>query len=552
MLTSSLTPLLLMAALQQTPATIMQKSSGWCSPNIANVTGNVTVNCIGVDPRALRRLNAQLNRKSLQLTDKIREADEWAAKYKELEARLNEAGDDKVLSRKAEEYLHQGELEKAGTILDKIIYKEDAQAHQTAANHYNRGLVFQLQFLPQEALPHLKKAYQLAIANESLPEQAKYGLDYGGALLSENDFTQAEPVMLATLDAVRQLAKEDPARYQPSVAATLINLGLLYAGIRRIKNAEADDREALDIYRQLAKSNPTQYQPSVALTLNNISSVYSLDRRMKDAEEANQEALDIYRQLAKANPPVYQRWVASTLSNLGDLYIVTSRLNEAKAPLQEALDISRQLTKSNPAYLMSVAETLNNLGRLSFTALSSASDTETAIKRMNEAEVAYQESLDIYRQLANADPAAYQGSVAGVLSNLALLYEATKRIEGAEAADKEALAIRRQLMNENPTVYESSVAWTLTHLGSLYYASKKMNEAETAYQGALDIYRQLTRENFTVYQSNLAISLCNLGNLYGATQRTPAAEKAFEEALNIRRQLAKTNPPLTSRTYPIR
>ena len=35
-----------LAAQQQAPVTIVQKTSGWCSPAIANVVGSVTVNCI--------------------------------------------------------------------------------------------------------------------------------------------------------------------------------------------------------------------------------------------------------------------------------------------------------------------------------------------------------------------------------------------------------------------------------------------------------------------------------------------------------------------------
>src|ERR1700722_11330839 len=106
MLSVALISLVVIGA-QQPPPKLVQKSSGWCSPNIANVMGNVTVNCIGVDPRALQRLNAELNRKNLQLTEKISEADEWTTRYKELEARLGEAGDDIALSRQAEEYLHE-------------------------------------------------------------------------------------------------------------------------------------------------------------------------------------------------------------------------------------------------------------------------------------------------------------------------------------------------------------------------------------------------------------------------------------------------------------
>jgi tetratricopeptide (TPR) repeat protein len=200
---------------QHGSVTIVQKTSGWCSPAIANVVGNVTVNCIGVDPRALKRLNAQLSAMNLDRDKAVQVADEWTGRYKELEARLREASDDSELSREAEEYLHEGELEKAGAILDKILGSEEQQIDRTAANHYNRALVFEMQFRPLDALPHLEKAYQYR------PEEVKYGQEYSDVLINQNDFNRAEPVLLVTLNRARQLAKANPATFQPDVAAVL-------------------------------------------------------------------------------------------------------------------------------------------------------------------------------------------------------------------------------------------------------------------------------------------------------------------------------------------
>src|SRR6516162_7935575 len=222
---------LALAAHQQAPVTIVQKTSGWCSPAIANVVGNVTVNCIGVDPRALKRLNERLSAMKLDRDKAVQAADEWTSRYKELETQLSQAGDDSALSHQAEEYLHEGELEKAGAILDQILGGEEKQIDRTAANHYNRALVFQLQFRPLDAQPHLKKAY------EYRPEEVKYGLDYGKLLLEENDFKNAEPVLSATLDHARQRAKANPAAYQADVARTLYNLARLYSVTQRLKQA---------------------------------------------------------------------------------------------------------------------------------------------------------------------------------------------------------------------------------------------------------------------------------------------------------------------------
>jgi len=119
--------LLLMVAAAQAQRVTHQTTTGWCSPNIANVTGKVTVNCIGVDPRALIKLNAQLSRTNQELTAKIDEANEWADRYHELETRLSEPGPNAELSQQAEAYLHEGELEKAKEILDRILKDDEKE-----------------------------------------------------------------------------------------------------------------------------------------------------------------------------------------------------------------------------------------------------------------------------------------------------------------------------------------------------------------------------------------------------------------------------------------
>jgi tetratricopeptide (TPR) repeat protein len=388
---NKMSTLLLLLTFQQAPVVIRQTTSGWCSPAIANVIGNVTVNCIGVDPRALGRLNERLSRKNTELSDKIREANEWAERYHELETRLANSGDEMELSHQAEEYLHAGELEKAGEVLDQILNKEEKEEDLVAANHYNRALVFELQFRPVDALPHLAKAYQYR------PEQLKYGQAYGNLLLAQNDYGDAETILKAILDRGRQLAKSNPAAYQPDVARTLNNLALLYNRTQRLKEAEAAFQDALDLFRELSKSNSAAYQPDAAATLNNLANLYRQTQRLKEAEAAYDEALEVYRQLANSDPAAYRSYVAVTLNNLANLYRQTQRLKEAEAAFQEALDIRRQLAKSNPAaYQPDVAQTLNNLANL-----------YSHTQRLKEAEAAYQEALDIRRQLAKSNPAAY-------------------------------------------------------------------------------------------------------------------------------------------------
>jgi DNA repair ATPase RecN len=147
---------MLLAAFQQS-ISIRQHSSGWCSPNIVNVTGNVTVNCIGVDPRALRRLNQQLAKMRTSRDEKIREANNWAQQYHELERFLDKTGNTSEVSKQAKEYLHQGDLKKARALLDEILPKEDAEIDHAAlvldvkkdlaaSHHFIRGILLELDF----------------------------------------------------------------------------------------------------------------------------------------------------------------------------------------------------------------------------------------------------------------------------------------------------------------------------------------------------------------------------------------------------------------------
>ncbi len=54
---------------QQEPASrIEQKTAGWCAPAVADIEGNVTINCQGVDPKALARLNELLDLTDFLLT----------------------------------------------------------------------------------------------------------------------------------------------------------------------------------------------------------------------------------------------------------------------------------------------------------------------------------------------------------------------------------------------------------------------------------------------------------------------------------------------------
>ena len=267
-------------------------------------------------------------------------------------------------------------------------------------------------------------------------------------------------------------------------------------------------------------------RPEVLLYALGYAQSLHRNSRHEEAGQIYQRALQLARKQAKLDA------TATILNNLGNLYTETQRLNEAESPFLEALDIYRHLAQTNPAdYLPDVATTLSSLGNL-------YGDTQ----RLQEGADAFREALAIRRQLAKTKPARYLPDVATVLNNLGILYRNADSLEEAENAYREALDIRRQLARTSPMAYLPYVATTLNNLGVLYRNTERLQEAEDAYREALGGYRELAKIKSSVYLPDVAMALNNLGVLYRNTQRLTEAERAFNEALAIRRQLAKNNP----------
>ena len=86
----------------------------------------------------------------------------------------------------------------------------------------------------------------------------------------------------------------------PAVAQTVNNLAVLYSRRQRLREAEATYQEAVEISRELAKENPAAYQPHVAGTLGNLALLFGDTQRKDEAETALRD-----RRAGRRNPSSY-------------------------------------------------------------------------------------------------------------------------------------------------------------------------------------------------------------------------------------------------------
>ncbi len=515
------TQLLLLAAVAgQGPSVIHQTTTGWCSPIITNVTGNVRVNCIGVDPRALKRLNLELNRTNKELTAKIDEANDWAERYHELETRLNEPGPNEELAQQAENALHEGELEKAKEILDRILEQDEKEESRIAAHNYNRGLIAQLEFKPLEALPYFDKAYRFRPAN---PE---YGGNYGRVLLQQHQYALAEPVLMDVLKRIRLLALKDPQKHSRELARILHNKGTLEAETSRFPDAEKDFNEELKVTRELAKTDASEFNVFVSRALTSLGDLYANTLRYDPSERAFKEAIVLQRGLPES--PLNRDILAQSLHSYSVLLGKMDRDDEAFAAMKECVSIRRELAMANPAaYDPDFASSLQTFA-----------DDLRGAKHLQEAETAAREAVAIQTRLAAANPDAYRSTLANALGILGNIYGDAQRHEEAQAAYRQSVDIFRELATAAPSAFEPDLAVSLANLGSEYFNAGKRKEGEASLREALDLEVRLSQLSLEAFGQRVVESASILAGMFILAKDFDRAEPFFLQASDMARRLA--------------
>ncbi len=215
---------------------------------------------------------------------------------------------------------------------------------------------------------------------------------------------------------------------------------------------------------------------------------------------------------------------AAFFHELGISYYHTQEFFLAERALGKALEIYKALAHQTSVDMKKVAGILTNLGIL-----------YSAAGRFEEAETSFKKALDTVKQGTSE---TQELDTALISINLGLVYQNTQQFTKAEKVLKNALETLRKWTRRTPE-YTADIALILMNLGLLYWNTKRFSEAEKVYTEALEKYRHLVRQN-PDYLINLATTLSNVGILYQNTQRFTEAEKVLNEALEIQQGLEKT------------
>jgi tetratricopeptide (TPR) repeat protein len=206
--------------------------------------------------------------------------------------------------------------------------------------------------------------------------------------------------------------------------------------------------------------------------------------------------------------------------------------HEGLTAAEEAVQIWRQLATADPeAYEADLSGSLNNLGNR----LSDLGQSEEAL-------AAVQEAVKVDGRLARIDPVAHAPDLALSLYNLGLRFSQLGRFEEGLSAAQEAVQFLRLLAAADPETYEADLAMALNSLGAILSSRGRSDDAVAAAEEALATYRRLASTNPAAYDPELAMALNNLGTKMSELGRPEEAVAAAQDATTVYRRLARINP----------
>jgi serine/threonine protein kinase len=174
----------------------------------------------------------------------------------------------------------------------------------------------------------------------------------------------------------------------------------------------------------------------------------------------------------------------------------------------------------------------------------------TRLGQVKDAQAAYEQARDIWRQLAADFPAVpkYRDLQARCHNNLGKMLSHLGKHAEAEAEHRQDLALCKQLAADFPAqpMYREYLATGQMNLGATLLALGRHAEAEAESRQALALFKQLAADSPAVAQHRYLLALChtNLANILESLGKLTEAEAEYRQARAHMKELVVDFPAL--------
>jgi tetratricopeptide (TPR) repeat protein len=296
------------------------------------------------------------------------------------------------------------------------------------------------------------------------------------------------------------------------------------------------------------------------------------ERRLRDAEAlaaarrrtARHTGIGLVAALALAVLAGWQWYMARTQTQLAE-----SRLDLARTSAQDVVTLVATDLRRVPGIQIATVERLLQKAKASFEKLASAvgddlnsrqyrakmmsefGETYLKAKGLEQASNAYNESLQIYRDLAAKDQNAivWQRGIADQIEHIGLVRQQQGKIDAAKANFEQALGIRLANAKRDPAsaISYSDVAWAHYNIGEILMSRRMARESLASHTEALaNMQRAVSMDpgNLDLEYKHSRIFV-SIGVAHEALGHGDKRLDSYQAALAIRKRLVDANPDNT-------
>ena len=252
-------------------------------------------------------------------------------------------------------------------------------------------------------------------------------------LAAIGQYDQAITALNITTRVATDLARADPARFEPALSAAWHRMGILRLQAGDRTNAAQALLKAVRSSQRCSQADLDDYDSRLGYALHNYGSVLESMGRTEPACSAMREAVRTRHRLAKRNSDIQNANLAASLYEYGWLLSKLGRSEEAVPPTRECVAIYQKLAEGQESYKPQLSRATYDLSLRLWETL-----------RYNEALNTMRQGIDLQRELTDPRPSECVPELASFLETFSAMLAQRRLDTEAIAAAEEAARLRVQ------------------------------------------------------------------------------------------------------------
>jgi tetratricopeptide (TPR) repeat protein len=418
-------------------------------------------------------------------------------------------------SENAAYYLLSEQVEKGTQLFQPLLVEVSETDKYPKAElnvKQNFGIALVFLNLHREALPHLKRVYELSKTQTMKPEDL---ISVVGSLAIcyqyKYEFTKSEQTFKEALE----LIKKDHLSSTVDNAYMLSSLALLYKDMQLPEKALAMYEESERVFN----TSKDTLNPQFPVFLTEYGSLLAEFGQHEKALKLNFRARNIDRQMYTQNSSEY----SGTLNNIGYIYSDMNRIIETEQFYEESIRIKKSLPFIRiENYLTSVSNLMNFYNKVGRTseAMELAAELEAGLKN--------KDFVDTLKRAVFA-------------SNLGILFQQYDSFQKAQGYFKDALMYYEAVYGPDND-YKAEI---YMNMGTLFQVQEKYEDCATYLNKAAEAF---TKNPLEEGPDNINI-LCNLAMILRSLDKFKEAEEYANKAVELSKKFNVKDVDLLEQLY---